>query len=466
MRGTDMNFRKKEHALTLRGWSLIALALAASGCASGGLPKPEDIPELEAEVAASPGNDDHATRLGAAYVSARRYDDGKRVLAPLVERGTKNGSAYLYFGIANEELQDFTAARAAYDRYLEIGQDESVKRDIRERLTLVARKELKQQARAILEREQIVSAEPPTPRTLAILPFQFTGATEELRPLQTALADMLITDLSVTRSVVPIERVRMQALIDEMLLGQAGFSDAAGFTRAGRLLKAEHVVQGAITLSGNQQLQVQSNVLATTSRSTVGGTINAQSQIDGVFALEKQLVFDIYNRLGVTLTAAERERINENRTGNLLAFLAYGRGLEALDRGNYTEASVFFNQATQLDPQFTRAQAQRQEAVQLQTAGEVTTAEIATSGAAEATGQAVDAASPIAASSNILQQTANEVNFSPGTAMTNRGTQNEGTTQTTQNRNNGAQEAQGGQSSGVQQALKATININIRRPGT
>ena len=440
----------------------LALVVASFGCAgSVALPGPEAIPALEDQLQKSPGNAEVATQLGAAYVTAKRYDDAKRVLAPLVADNTSQSAAYLYLGIAHEETSDFTAARAAYQKYLDVGRDEDVKDDIEARLALVARKELKQQARAILDREQVLSTEAPTPRTLAVLPFQFVGASEELRPLQTALADMMITDLSVTRSLIPVERVRMQALIDEMLLGQAGISDAANTTRAGRLLKAEHIVQGAINVTGNNQLRVEGNILATATRDS-RGTISGQNQVEAIFDLEKQLVFDIYRTLGITLTAAETERINENRTSNLLAFLAYGRGLEALDRGSYTEASTFFNQATTLDPQFSRAQSQRGEATQLNQAGQTSTAEIATAAAGEAA--TVDVVAPTASTGDILKQTANDVNYSPATTMTAQ-TRPADPTQTQQTRQNAAQEAQGGSTGGVQQALKATIQINIKRPG-
>jgi tetratricopeptide (TPR) repeat protein len=440
----------------------LALAILLQGCAGNiATPRPEQIPALEAQLQKKPDDKDVAAQLGAAYVAAKRYDDAKRVLTPLVSAGTSNASAYVYLGVASEETNDFTGARAAYQKYLEVGRDQSVKDDIEGRLALVARKELKQQARAILDREQILSTEAPTPRTLAVMPFQFIGASEELKPLQTALADMMITDLSVSRSLIPVERVRMQALIDEMLLGQAGISDAANTTRAGRLLKAEHIVQGAINVSADRQLRVEGNVLATASRAS-RGSLTGQNSVDAVFDLEKQLVFDIYRTLGITLTVAEQERINDNRTGNLLAFLAYGRGLEALDRGNYGEASAFFNQATSLDPQFSRAQAQRTEATQLNQSAQTSAEQIASSAATEAASMEVVA--PTVSTGDMLKNTASEVNYSPATQMTTQAS-SQSATQTQQTRNNGAQEAQGGSSGGVQQALKATITINIKRPG-
>jgi TolB-like protein len=338
-----------------------------------------------------------------------------------------------------------------------------MKADVESRLGLVSRLELKQQAKAAVAREQIVSQEPPTPNTIAILPFSFVGATEELRPLQTALADMMITDLSVApRALQPIERTRMQALIDEMLLSAAGFTDPSRTTQAGRLLKAENVVQGAITMAAQDQLRVTGSLLNTVQRAE-RAPLQGQNQVQNIFNLEKELVFRIFSALNITLTDAERQRINDNRTTNLLAFLSYGRGLESLDRGNYAEATSHFNQAASLDPQFARARAQRQESVQLQQANQVSTEEIAVGGAAE-TSPRMDAVSPIAATNDLLKQTAQEVNYSPGQHLTGSGNTGDGSTRNSQTRNNGQQEAQGQSSGGIQQALKAKVNITICNP--
>ena len=60
--------------------------------------------------------------------------------------------------------------------------------------------------------------------------------------------------------------------------------------------------------------------------------------------LEKELVLGIVNQLGHQVTVAERQRILENGTQSLAAFLAYAAGLEAADAGDYEAAAVHFRQ--------------------------------------------------------------------------------------------------------------------------
>ena len=71
--------------------------------------------------------------------------------------------------------------------------------------------------------------------------------------------------------------------------------------------------------------------------------------------LEKQFVLGIVQRLGYVMSEAERQLILENGTRNLVAFLAYSRGLEAEELGDYNLAALHFGQAVQADPSFGEA---------------------------------------------------------------------------------------------------------------
>jgi tetratricopeptide (TPR) repeat protein len=120
-----------------------ALVLGTAACASAAFQaRPQDVASLEQRVAQSPNDREAAVQLGAAYVAAQRYEDARRVLQPIVAANNGDGAAFLYLGIASEELSDFPAARAAYQSYLDTGHDRALKDDIRARLALLARKEM------------------------------------------------------------------------------------------------------------------------------------------------------------------------------------------------------------------------------------------------------------------------------------------------------------------------------------
>lgn len=425
----------------------LATALAA-GCATVSYEaRPEQIPELERTLAGAPYDVDAGTRLGVAYYAADRLEDARTTLQSVVANEAAPGAAYLYLGLANEELEDWAAARDAYNRYLETGSSSSVKNEIRGRLALVTRRELRAEARAALQQEDVISDEPPTANTVAVLPFRMTGLSDELQPLQTALADMIITDLSLT-SLQSLERVRVQSMLDEMVLAQAGFTTQESGARMGRLLKAEHVVQGVMSGAGNE-LALDASVLATAAQATLD-EVNRRGTIESIFDLEKQLVFDILDALNITVTAAEREAITSNRTGSLVAFIAYGRGLEALDRGDYGEALSQFQQASELDPAFSAARVQQVEADQLSSAASSSPDQVAEAGITEVGAPA--------GTGDLAADILDQVNFSPASTMTSTQTP---TTQT-QERNPSTEQRT---EPTTTQATPVRVIIVIPRPG-
>jgi tetratricopeptide (TPR) repeat protein len=387
---------------------VLALSAAGTGCAGYAFDaRPENIPALEQAAARSPGDATAATQLGAAYYAAGRFDDARATLQRVVDGGRADGAAYLYLGLTHEGLEDWSAARAAYERYLQSDGSSRVRGQIRGRLAIVAQRELRQLAREALRRESLLSDQPATPNSVAVMPFRLSGLGEELQPLQTALADMIITDLSFT-SVRSVERVRVQSMIDEMVLTQAGITTAETGARMGRLLRAEHVVQGLI--SGSEtDLALDATILNTERRGTAS-ELNHRGRIEAIFDLQKQVVFGILDALGIVPTAQEREAITGNRTGNLVAFIAYGRGLEALDRGDYSQALNHFREAAVLDPGFRAASVQQSNAQELSAAPPAEQVGIAA---------VTEIGAPTAAT--LAQQILNEVNPSPASNMTNAG---------------------------------------------
>lgn len=362
--------------------SSLFLAVASAGCAKR-IPDatPADIPLIRQQLAESPGDPALQTRLGIALYRSDDFAGAEEVLARLVEEGEPSGAAYLYLGLANEEQEDWAGARQAYQAYLALGADEGVRDDIRGRLALIARNELRQEARQALAREAELATVEPAPRSVAVFPFRLLSDNEDLDPLRLALADMMITDLGLVGGLTVLERSQIQALLDEMALNEAGLTEEATGARAGRLLGSEHVVQGVLTTTGENQLQFDADVLNTESRSS-RGRVSDETELEALFEAEKRVVFGILDALQVQLTAAEREAITENRAENLLAFLEYGRGLGAMDRGDYEQATEHFRSAVGMDPGFGRAQMQQQEAADLQTAATTSTDQVASAAGA------------------------------------------------------------------------------------
>jgi TolB-like protein len=213
------------------------------------------------------------------------------------------------------------------------------------------REQLTDDARQAIQRERTLGAVAGPPTTVAVLPLRFSGSDSSLRPLARGFAELLTSDLSRSSKLTVVERARIQTLLDELALQQSGRTDASTNVRAGRLLRAGRVVQGSILQVGESGLRVDAAVLDVPT-TEVRGSASGEDEIDGLFDLEKRIALGLFNQLGVTLTVAERNAIEQRPTRSLAAFLAYSRGLTAEDEGRFDDASRFYRDAIRIDPGF------------------------------------------------------------------------------------------------------------------
>lgn len=370
-----------------RGLCTFTVGLGAAACA-GSIRSvdPVDIPRLQQEVANDPDDTDLQVQLGMAQYKAEDYETARASLQGAVDAGNRSGPAYLYLGFVQEELEDWSAARQAYNRYLVVGTSAPAQDEVRTRLTMIGRNLLRAQAQQALAQEQEITATGLfTPQSVAVMPMGFNSDREDLEPLIYALSDMMITDFKFSNALVVLERTQVQTLLDEMALTTSGYTDAVIGARAGRMLRAEYVFQGVLTTLGDDDLQAQADILDIPSTASAG-QLTESAILEQIFDMEKAIVIrTIREVLGVTLTPAEEQRILDNRMGNVLAFLAFGRGLRELDNGNYDAAQQEFDLAKSLDPGYFGVDVASAEASALIDAAGVNTADI--DGIATATGE-------------------------------------------------------------------------------
>jgi hypothetical protein len=269
-----------------------------------------------------------------------------------------------------------SSAVREYNAYLDLAPESPLADDIAARIQLLRRQELRQAVRRAMERESELTGAPPSDRAVAVFPFLFAAENEELQPLGRALAQMLATDLAQPERVTVLERVQIQALMDELGLMDAGMVDPETAARSGYLVGAGQIVQGQIQ-GTDQDLELNAAVLRVEAPRTANRQpISVEDEAERLFDMEKELAFDVFEAMGVELTPAERERVNQRWTENLQAVLAYGMGLEASDHGNYREAAEHFAEAARLDPGFVAARQEAEESRELAQAEGVTTEEL------------------------------------------------------------------------------------------
>jgi TolB-like protein/cytochrome c-type biogenesis protein CcmH/NrfG len=322
-----------------------------AGCASV-QPTPQvAITRLESQRTASPKSVEVLRALGVQYYKAQRYQDARATLTEAAAIAPNDGVTALYLGLSAEAMNDLPAAKAAYSSYLKVGRTQRVRRQLEGRMAAMQRRELQDAAKAAVRQELTLSTTPGNRTTVAVMPFRFTGADSTLQPLERGFAELLTTDLSRVSALTVVERARLSAILDEIKLSQSGAVDSTTALRAGKLIQAGTLVQGSLIQNGNR-LRTDAALVSVATSSIGTAPATDEQNLDRVFDMEKTIALALIQSLGVPLTTAERNAIEQRPTRNLQAFLAYSQGLTYEDQGRYDEASRAYGNAARIDPGF------------------------------------------------------------------------------------------------------------------
>lgn len=352
-----MRDRPDPSRLPRRGAPWILCALLGTACvpvaAGPTVPAPGEIPRYEARLARDSTQLATLLPLAAAYRDAGRFEDARVLLERAVARRPDEAAALLLLGLTYEDLERLSDAAALYQRAAAASRSPAVRAQARGRARIVQRQAWIHLAREAVAQEAELAATSPQPQSVAVLSFHFAGGSDELRPLGRALAEMVVTDLAQLERLRVLERMQVQMLLQEARLAEEGLVDPASAVRGGRLLGAEHVVQGAVA-EHTDAIELRAAVIEVAPDGRIS-PVSEQDAAARLFDLQKRLVLGLVRSLGIEPTPAELARIERRPTSNLQALLAYGIGLEAEDVGAWANAAQHYSRAASLDPGFALA---------------------------------------------------------------------------------------------------------------
>ncbi|RPJ12611.1 MAG: hypothetical protein EHM30_12865, partial [Desulfobacteraceae bacterium] len=205
-------------------------------------------------------------------------------------------------------------------------------------------------AKAIAEEKQVTTVKPDS-NTVAVCYYQDLSPDKSLRAFQKGLAAMVISDLTKIKSIRVVERIRLQAVLEEMRLGQTGLVDSRSAPRLGRLLGAKNIVFGSLTLGSIKAV----TALALSDKGAVMGSSSVSVDKEKFFELPMAIVRETANIMGVVLTDEEKKAIGVPHTKVYKALVYFGQALDALDSGKWKEANELFSMAYKEDPGFALA---------------------------------------------------------------------------------------------------------------
>jgi len=209
-------------------------------------------------------------------------------------------------------------------------------------------------ARRAIEAEATLNVATLPARSVGVTPFAVPAGDTMIAPLGYGLADILITDLQRSEQLQLVDRIRLDALLREVQLVEAGRVDPQSAPRVGKLVGARRLVLGSLAQGPGGQVIVNARI-ADVATGQVREAVSASAPLADILAAEKALALRLLGELGVNLTPAARARIEERPTRNVAALLAYGRAVRYEVYGDYPRAATEYRSALTLDPSFTLA---------------------------------------------------------------------------------------------------------------
>ena len=191
---------------------------------------------------------------------------------------------------------------------------------------------------------------------VAVLYFDYDGPDAELSALRKGLAQMLVTDLKGTPDVQIVERERLQAVLDEIQLGKAKKLDAKTAARVGKLLGAKYLVLGGyFALAGT--LRVDTRVVEVET-GVVRASIGESGKTTDFMGIETRLAHKLMAELATLVNSnAAAKPLAAHEAVAVAPVAAYGRALEARDRGDKKTEKKELAAALKASPRFRHAKA-------------------------------------------------------------------------------------------------------------
>ncbi len=342
---------------------LLAGALSLAACATPRTLTPEEyqqrLPALEARAEANPSDMNALRDLGEAYAQTGNFQRAHEVLMRADGAASRDPKTLYYLGVSKEGLNRSDEALGVFARYRDLPTNSRFQQLMAGRHGWLLRELLREELAALVEAEESLTSDGVT-EAIAVFPLTYQGPDTLYQPLGRGLSEMLTVDLASVEGLRVVERVRLHTLLNELQMTQGAEFDATTAPRLGLLLRSGRVVGGVLDVR-SEQLRTDVAMWAWPT-DPLPGLSSRQAGLAELFALEKEIVYDLLTQLGIEPTPAAREEIEHVPTRNIQAFLAFSRGLQEEVASRFASAAEFYREAVRLDPGFAEAAQKAQEA--------------------------------------------------------------------------------------------------------
>lgn len=314
----------------------------------------EQVHEWQKKLDENPNDVDALKNLSIYYVQSHQNKKAQTYLDKAIKLAPNDPAVKFYEGLNLEFFNRPGEALNYYKDYKTIPMDSPYRELCEGRYLYLKKQRAYSEVKSAVDNKSSLYNLSLSDSTLAVFPLNYTGTDKDYAPLSRGFSEMVSIDLAKIKQLKILERIRIQALLDEIKFGQSDIVNSSTAPRVGKLLKAGMVVSGNYNVTPNKDLKVDlgSWSVQTGERKS---WVNDQGNLYDLFAIEKAVVFAFLQDNGIDLTKEEKEEIQYIPTQNLQAFLLFSRGLIQQDNGDYEKALIYFQKASELDPHFLAA---------------------------------------------------------------------------------------------------------------
>jgi len=291
------------------------------------------------------------TGIGQVYWTMQQYKTALKILKVVNNKEPSYGKALFYLGLCMEGLGDEEGALAYYQKFDDIYLEDPYRQVLRGRLDWMTRRKVAREIQMQFQQEDMLDIESLPEKSIAVTYFLSLSEDPQWRPLQKGITEMIISDLSYAGELKVVERLRLNNVMEELRFSSGGMIDENTAPRLGKLLGAKYLIKGSYMVMPNLNMTMDASVFKA-DEIFLPANMDFEGTLDQLFKIEKNLVLRVLDIFKVELSPEERERILRIPTENMMSFMSYCWGLDALDREDFETAQQFFKEALLYDSEF------------------------------------------------------------------------------------------------------------------
>ena len=342
-------------------FGLLFLALILTGCGRQNAPRSNSafldqqdlslaIIELRQMESRQPDDAGIKRDLGVAYFKSGQWQKAVPKLEEAMSLAGADPRTLLFLGLSYEKGGEHARAVDAYSKCLRLHVREAFQRELHARIAELQLAAFSQEIRAKLDRPDDGGAA--KPNSLAVLHFRNLSQWHELDPVIQGLAELMTHDLSKVEVLAVVPQRKLDVLLEMKNFDNAQLYDESKITDTGRLLGTRQVISGGIERLGESGVNLSAAVVDARTGKLNGDGVSAGGRLSDLLRLEKKIIFNLLADMQVTLKPAEKQALSEYPTENMLAFIAFGKGVRLQSRRRWRESKQQFELALEYDPGF------------------------------------------------------------------------------------------------------------------